>query len=172
MKLLFQGLSAMLLAGSVVGAPTLEVALQAWREGDRSAAIATWHTLATRGNAEASLFLGYVYRNGLGVACDATRAAEWYRRAARLDQPEARYELVLMYELGIGVARDPAEAALWYGLPSAQACPSELAAAGAAGGPLACANCRAVRFSSLRHATCRAAPAETVSGTARPTRIA
>ena len=54
MKLLFQGSFTMLLAGSVVGAPTLEVALRVWREGDRSAAIATWHTLATRGNAEAT----------------------------------------------------------------------------------------------------------------------
>ena len=71
MKLLFQGLSAVLLAGSVVGAPTLEVALQAWREGDRSVAIATRHTLATRGHAEASLFLGYVYLNSPRVACGA-----------------------------------------------------------------------------------------------------
>ena len=121
MKLLFQGSFTMLLAGSVVGAPTLEVALQAWREGDRSAAIATWHTLATRGHAEASLFLGCVCRNSLRMACDAARAAEWYRRAARLGQPEAQYELALIYELGIGVARDPAEAAMCYGLSSAQA---------------------------------------------------
>ena len=60
----------------------------------------------------------------------AAWAAEWYRRAARLGQPEAQYELALMYELGIGVARDPADAAMWYGLSSAQACPSELAAGG------------------------------------------
>jgi TPR repeat protein len=133
MKILFRGLFALLFSASVAGAQTLEVALQAWRGGDRAAAMATWHTLAARGDAEASLFLGYVYRNGLGVKRDAARAAEWYRRAARLGQPEAQYELALMYELGIGVTQDPAEAALWYGLSSAQACPSELTAGGRLG---------------------------------------
>ena len=77
--------------------------------------------------------LAYVYRNSPRVACAAARAAEWYRRAARLGQQEAQYELALMYELGIGVARDSADAAMWCGLSSAQACPSELAAGGLLG---------------------------------------
>lgn len=122
-----------MLAGTVADAETTEGALEAWRAGDRIAAIGTWRARARRGDAEASLFLGYVYRNGLGVARDDATAAQWYRRAAERGQPEAQYELALMYELGLGVPQDPGEAALWYALSAAQACPTELSAGGRLG---------------------------------------
>jgi TPR repeat protein len=108
-------------------------ALELWYSGDRSAAIVAWRRLAEAGDVEASLFLGYVYRRGLGVARDDEQALTWYRRAAERGQPEAQYELALMYELGLGVAPDPNEAAVWYGLSTAQACPAELRAGGRLG---------------------------------------
>lgn len=126
------GLCAALLSAGVMADP-LEDSVQAWRSGDRAIAVATWRALAAKGDAEASVFLGYIYRNGLGVARDDGLAAEWYRRAARLGQPEAQYELALMYELGVGVARDADEAAVWYGLATSEACPAELSAGGRLG---------------------------------------
>ena len=125
--LLFSMLSLAACAGSV------QDGIDAWRVGDREAAIATWRPLAEQGDAEAGLFLGYVYRRGLAVEQDDAMAADWYRRAAELGQPEAQYELALMYELGLGVPQDPNEAAVWYALSSSQACPAELAAGGLLG---------------------------------------
>ena len=107
--------------------------LHAWQAGERGAAIDAWRVQAEQGDAQAALYLGYVYRRGLGVARDDARSAAWYRRAAERGLPEAQYQLALMYELGIGVVQDPDEAARWYALSSAQACPSELSAGGALG---------------------------------------
>lgn len=101
-------------------------ALSAWQRGDRAEAIALWVDLADRGDAQANLVLGHVYRRGLGVDRDAPRAAARYRRAAELGDAEAQYELGLMYELGIGVTADPGEAGRWYAMSAAQHCPGEL----------------------------------------------
>jgi hypothetical protein len=114
-------------------AGSLQDGIDAWRAGDRATAIASWRPLAEQGHPEAGLFLGYVYRRGLGVTPDDAIAARWYRLAAELGQPEAQYELALMYELGLGVPQDPNEAAHWYGLSSGQACPAELTAGGRLG---------------------------------------
>ena len=125
-------LSSLLLTNSAHADP-IDDSLDAWHAGDRQAAIATWEMLAETGDAEASLFLGHVHRNGLGVARNPQQAAAWYRRAAELGEPAAQYEIALMYELGIGVEQDPGEAALWYGLSSAQACPGQLRSGGRLG---------------------------------------
>lgn len=107
--------------------------LQMWQRGERTLAIAHWRERAGQGDAEAGLYLGYVYRNGIGVARDEHAAAHWYTQAAQQGLPEAQYELGLMYELGLGVAQDPGEAARWYGLASGQVCPDQLSAGGRLG---------------------------------------
>lgn len=122
-----------LAVSAVPAAGPLDASLDAWRAGEHARAIAAWQRLAEQGDPEATLFLGYIHRNGLGVARDDATAAHWYRKAAEMGQPEAQYELALMYELGLGVPQDPGEATLWYGLSSGQACPSELSAGGRLG---------------------------------------
>ena len=107
--------------------------LPAWRAGQHAEAITAWRALAEQGDTDAAMYLGYVYRRGLGVAPDDALAAAWYRRAAEQGSAEAQYELALMYEVGVGVEQDVAEAARWYALSSAQACPSELSAGGLLG---------------------------------------
>ena len=114
-------------------AQPLDETIERWRGGDRTGALAAWRAMAQQGDAEASLFLGYAYRNGLGVGRDYARAARWYRLAAEHGEPEAQYELALMYELGLGVAQDADEAAAWYGRSALQACPAELTAGGRLG---------------------------------------
>ena len=118
---------------SGVPADALQDGITAWKAGQREQAIRLWRDIAISGHTEASLFLGYAYRNGLGVARDDAEAAAWYRIAAESGHPEAQYELGLMYELGFGVARDPMQATAWYGLATAQACPTELTAGGRLG---------------------------------------
>ena len=70
--------------------------------------------LAEQGDANAQLELGNRYYNGEGVAEDAGRAAQWYRKAA--DQGDATAQRILgyLYQAGDGVARDAREAARWY----------------------------------------------------------
>ena len=110
-----------------------DAAMLAWQAGDSAAAREAWQERAEQGDAEASLYLGYIHRNGVSVPRNEALALHWYRRAAEMGQAEAQYELGLMYELGIGVAADPREAAMWYGLSSAQACPGQLSAGGRLG---------------------------------------
>ena len=108
-------------AGPVSASP-----LDTWRSGDRATAIADWRLLAENGDADANLFLAYLYRRGIELGRDDKLAAEHFRAAAGAGSPEAQYQLGLMYELGIGVAVDPGEASRWYGLSSGQVCPDKL----------------------------------------------
>jgi hypothetical protein len=100
--------------------------LDSWRAGDRAAAIAGWRARAADGDADANLYLAYLYRRGIELAQDDRRAAEHFRAAANAGSPEAQYQLGLMYELGIGVSTDLGEASRWYGLSTGQVCPDEL----------------------------------------------
>lgn len=126
-------LTLLLCAGALARADTLDDALHRWHAGDRAKAVVDFHRLAEQGDGEASLFLGYLYRQGIGVPSDDAKAAIWYRRAAERGEPEAQYELALMYELGLGVTQDIGEASFWYARASAQACPDTLSAGGRLG---------------------------------------
>ena len=115
------------LACLTVALPTAGASpLETWRSGDRVMAIADWRRLAAQGDADANLFLAYLYRRGIELERDDTRAADHFRAAALAGSPEAQYQLGLMYELGIGLVVDTGEASRWYGLSSGQVCPDEL----------------------------------------------
>jgi hypothetical protein len=68
--------------------------------------------------------LGLAYEQGQGVEADASKAVSWYRQAAKLGHPRARYKLGLAYELGKGVSADEAQALKWYGLAASQGVPA------------------------------------------------
>jgi uncharacterized protein len=63
--------------------------------------------------AEALLVRGFVLENGVMVNRDLAAAAESYRKAAKLGDARAEYQLSLMYAEGRGVAQDSAEADRW-----------------------------------------------------------
>jgi hypothetical protein len=121
------------MGGALVEAEVHAEAMKAWHASDHRTAIGLWTQLAGAGDSQASLFLGYVFRQGLGVERDESLAADWYRQAAEGGEAEAQYELALMYELGIGVPRNPDQAAAWYGLATSESCPAELSAGGLLG---------------------------------------
>ena len=66
-----------------------------------------------RGTDSSHKSLGDMYRDGLSVAQDYSKAAENYKRAAS-SNADAMDSLADLYRNGQGVAKDPAEAMKWY----------------------------------------------------------
>jgi TPR repeat protein len=57
--------------------------------------------------------VGAAYAWGEVVQKDFSRAARWYRRAARRGDAQSQYDLGFMYLLGEGVDHDPIEGVRW-----------------------------------------------------------
>ena len=55
-------------------------------------------------------------RHGGGVPKDATKAVEWYQKAAAQGHAGAQRNLGVMYEHGEGVPKDWVRAYAWYNL--------------------------------------------------------
>lgn len=64
--------------------------------------------------AEAFLLRGYMLENGVVVNRDLPAAVESYRKAAKLGDARAEYQLGLMYREGRGVPQDVGEAGRWF----------------------------------------------------------
>jgi hypothetical protein len=78
-----------------------------------------WYKLAaSRNDANAQVFLGYMYQNGEGVLQDYTEAINWYRLAAKQGVADAQYNLASMYFSGQGVLQDYVRAHMWSNLAS------------------------------------------------------
>jgi TPR repeat protein len=84
-------------------------------------AIERFRERAKQGDADAQIYLGKVYFEGLrGVKRDSKEAAKWYRLAADQGNASAQFSLGLMYEYGRGVKQSDEEAVKWYRLAIAQ----------------------------------------------------
>lgn len=94
--------------------------LEAYDAGDFVTARAHWHPLAESGDAEAQAALAGLYAQGLGVAADPSRAADWFRRAAEQGHTIAQLNLGDHYARGLGVKRDPVQAWVWLSLAARQ----------------------------------------------------
>ncbi len=91
-------------------AAALWVALGHGEEFDLNKTLAA----AEKGDAEAEFMLGRAYDSGKGVAADAKKALEYYRRAAEQGNAKAQNNLASLYALGAGgVAQDKVEAKKW-----------------------------------------------------------
>lgn len=66
---------------------------------------------AANGSAPAFTLIGRIYADGLGVAKNATAAAEAYGEADQLGDTEGTFSLAMLYALGDGVEKDHATAA-------------------------------------------------------------
>jgi TPR repeat protein len=110
--------------------PKLDVPYGAYQRGFYITAFqeATKQIERDRTDAAAMTLLGELYNQGLGVAQDSRKAAEWYRLAASRGDAHAMASLGLMAADGRGMARNPAEARDW------------LDKAAAKGEPVACYN--------------------------------
>jgi TPR repeat protein/energy-coupling factor transporter ATP-binding protein EcfA2 len=80
----------------------------------RKEVLAVLQTGAVRGNANSMSNLGWLYRNGYGVAQDYVKAREWYQKAADNGDAGGMRNLGVLYQNGYGVAQDYAKAREWY----------------------------------------------------------
>ena len=76
--------------------------------------------LAHAGNAAAQFSLGFIYRQGQGVAQSDTEAVKWYQLAADQGHADAQKQLGFMHDAGKGVPQDDAKAVEWYRLAAEQ----------------------------------------------------
>ena len=97
--------------------------VKAYEAGDYVAAFKVWLPLAYDDDPAAQRNLGHLYRMGLGVAQDFTKAADWYTRAAELGLTRAQANLGNMYLRGQGVGQDYEEALKWFERAAAQGHP-------------------------------------------------
>ena len=57
--------------------------------------------------------LGYLYRNGIGVEKDLTKAFELNLKAANSGDSSAMFNVGKKYEMGIGIDKDTSKANYW-----------------------------------------------------------
>ena len=69
---------------------------------------------AGAGDADAQFRTGTMFETGNGVSKDATKAAEWYQKAATQGHGKAQNNLGSLYEEGKGVTKDEAKAVEWF----------------------------------------------------------
>lgn len=108
---------ALLIGWAVVAtaiAEPLEDATAAYRRGDYATALPLYQSLADSGNATAQVYLGYMSRDGRGVAKDDAEAVKWFRKAADQGNANGQNALGFMIREGRGVTRDDAEAVQWF----------------------------------------------------------
>lgn len=115
MKILFAVLFAALLVVPA-SAQDFKVGLDAYDQGDFSAALKEWEPLAEQGDARAQFNLGVILFNGQGVPHDPQKAVEWYRAAADQGYGAAQASLSFMYQTGQGVLQNYIQAHKWLSL--------------------------------------------------------
>lgn len=72
-----------------------------------------YKNLAEKGNAEAQMKLGELYKSGKDVAQNVVESVKWYRKAAEQGVKDAQFKLGEILIDGKGVAQDAKEAAEW-----------------------------------------------------------
>jgi TPR repeat protein len=80
---------------------------------------------AEMGDAVAQTYIGYMYRDGLGVPRDYEVAASWLNQAAQQGEPTAQFFLGLLFDKGFGVPQDWVQAEVWLNLAASRASDKE-----------------------------------------------
>jgi TPR repeat protein len=92
----------------------------AYDKGDYAGAIASWQSLADKGDAASQDNLGSLYALGKGVPQDYTLAITWFAKAADQGLPKAQFHIGFAYLRGDGVTRDRNVAIAWFRKAAAQ----------------------------------------------------
>ena len=92
---------------------TMDLARQAYSQGDYQKAREIWQIHADEGNPEAQSWLGSLYANGDGVEVDDANALAWYEKAANQGHAMAQANVGAMYFMGQGVDKDLDKAIQW-----------------------------------------------------------
>ena len=92
----------------------------AYSNQDYETALKELKPLAEQGDPRSQYAVGWMYRNGEGVAQDYQTAVKWYRLAADQGHAEAQKSLGLMYQFGEGITQNNQNASKWYRLAAEQ----------------------------------------------------
>ena len=112
-RAIFGVLILLLAAAGTASAGPAQDGVRAFNRQDYARAARVFVPLATRGDAQAQAYLGFMYAQGYGVPQSYVKAAYWYRRAAEQGNATAQYWLALMYDKGHGVPPDVIQAYKW-----------------------------------------------------------
>jgi TPR repeat protein len=91
-----------------------ELAMEAYREHNYTAAIHLWQPIAESGYAAAQYNLGVAHARGLSVPKNMILAGDWWRAAANQGNADAQYNLGLLYATGNGVEMSMEKAVHWW----------------------------------------------------------
>lgn len=96
------------------------------QDRDMAKAVEMYEKAAASGVPPAPLELGAIYRNGIGMPADGTRAVYWYEYAySRYQFRDAAEALMGIYRTGLpGVPKDEQKAELWRERRDSQKCPT------------------------------------------------
>lgn len=89
-------------------------ALAAMERGDYAAAFCYWQSRAGRGDAHAQYYIGWMYRNGYGLALNDRAAESWWLKAAEQGYVEAMFSLGTLYGLASETIPQDLSASLYY----------------------------------------------------------
>ncbi len=121
MKQIFRVIMCVALFAGLPAFADMEKGFSAYRDGDYSTAFREFKPLAEEGDSSASFYVGWMYKNGMGVQQD-DQEAQIYFTLARLFGGEANlnFNFAVQYNHGWGVPQDYKEAAKWYKLSAEQ----------------------------------------------------
>lgn len=91
----------------------MDIAHQAYNQGNFTKAHKIWLEHAENGNPEAQAWLGAMYANGDGVEVDDKKALTWYVKAAEQGYPMAQSNAGAMYYMGQGTEKNIDQAIKW-----------------------------------------------------------
>jgi TPR repeat protein len=91
---------------SSVPASGEDAAYMAFDQGQYLTALKLAEEAAKKGDATAHTLIGRIYGEGLGVARDEAKAAQWYKRGAELGDANAMFALGVLLAEGRGVKKD------------------------------------------------------------------
>lgn len=112
-RLLLSLLIVLTVAGQARAGP-FEDGEAAFGRGAHGAALKKFLEAANQGHAVAQANVGMMFDQGLGVASNPARAAEWYRLAAEAGNATAQFNLGALYYAGQGLKQDYDAAAQWF----------------------------------------------------------
>ena len=110
----FLFLAILLVVSGPASANEWEMAADAYRKKDYTAAMSIWQRLAEEGNGDAQYAVGVIHYKGLGVRKDIKSALEWFQKAADHGHPEALFNLGVAAWEGKGLPKSYATAVKWW----------------------------------------------------------
>jgi SH3-like domain-containing protein len=110
----FLFLAILLLVSGSVSANEWEMAAEAYRNKDYTAALSIWQRLAEEDDRDAQYAVGVIHYKGQGVRKDLESALQWFQKAADHGHPKAMFNLGVAAWEGKGLPKSYATAVKWW----------------------------------------------------------